>query len=105
MTSGSEILAIVEAYVEGRLSFNGVALQFDTTTARVRYIMEKHAPGSIRPRHHKFCRPPPNPDDLTLKNLGLYNVGPCADCETPMVSSTQKRGQACGFCQIARRAT
>ena len=92
--------AIIDAY-QGGLSYNRVGAKFGISPTTVRCTMEKHAPDSIRPRHHKRSRPPPDPNDLTLKNLGLYKVGPCLDCETPIVSSTEGR-QRCGFCEIAR---
>lgn len=105
MTPATEVTAIVEAYVERRLSYEGVAREFDTSSTRVQSIMRKHAPGSIRargnPAGHKAA---PLDGGLTLASLGLYQVGRCTDCGTPMVSETQERGQACGFCKVAGRA-
>ncbi len=92
--------AIIDAYNDD-LSYNRVAAKLGISPATVRITMERHAPDSIRPRNHKFDRPPPDPNDLTLKNLGLHKVGPCLDCGTAIVSSTGGR-QRCGFCEIAQ---
>ncbi len=93
---------IIDAYINEGLSYNRVAAKFGISPATVRIAMEKHAPDSIRPRHYEG-RPPPDPNDLTLKNLGLRKVGPCLDCLTEIVSDTKGR-QRCGFCEIARKA-
>ena len=93
---------VITAY-QGGLSYEGVARVKDMPAHRVQLIMHKFSPGSIRKSRRPF-KPRPVEEGLTLAALGLYAVGPCADCETPLVSSTRWLDQVCGFCLIARNA-
>ena len=98
----TEVMATIAAYQRG-LSYEAVARELGTSAWRVHSIMKRHAPGAIRSRVQQIqARPKPlaAEEGLTLSALGLYAIGPCADCGVPLVSPTRERGQACGLCRL-----
>ena len=100
--------AVIAAYDAGG-SYNTVARELDTSTAKVKTIMRKYALGSIRsPDETLKVRPQyiHAEHGLTLASLGLYAVGPCegtrfSSCGIPLVAKRREnpvKGQTCGLC-------
>jgi len=109
-----QVRKIIKAYITPDflgvfMSYRDIAKLFHTSIWRVTAIIQEYAPEHIRtgrpripgttltrprlPRLAEKSPPKPsNPDALTLTNLGLYTVGPCAACGTEMVSETREYG-------------
>ncbi len=93
------IEAVKVAYVDGGKSYNGVAVELGTNSHKIRHIMERHWPASIRPQ--KLRKKGPRPDEqMSLRSLGQFNVGDCTECRVPLVSKIEHiaGSQICGFC-------
>jgi hypothetical protein len=94
--------AVVNLYVNARLSFADVASKMGIGTSTVQDIMRRHARKSIRSNNAwRNLRPV---EELTLTALGLYRIGPCMSCGCEIVSYTREHGQECGLCTAWRTA-
>ena len=91
---------VITLYVKSRLSFESVARKMGLGTSTVQDIMRLHARDKIR-GNNSWRNPKSDDEGLTLTSLGLYQVGDCTKCLTPIVSYTRERGQMCGFCKAA----
>ncbi len=98
----SDIAAVIEAYTKDKLSFVGVARRLGISCTSVGNIMREHAPDSVRLNINTAGgASAPRYRGLTQAALGLYAIGPCTACGTPLVSPIREKGQACGFCRVA----
>ena len=88
------------------LSFSQVAVELNIGRERVKNIMRQRAIDKIRRRNAQSqawtrVRAKANRVEFTLESMGLYDVGPCIDCHTILVSTRCNLKQTCGFCAIA----
>ncbi len=93
------IEAVKEAY-DGGKGYNGVAVKLGTSSHRIRYIMERHWPGSIRPQKLRRKGRGRSDEQMSLRSLGQFNVGDCTECRVPLVSKIEHiaGSQTCGYC-------
>ena len=99
------IAAVIAAYQRPGGSYNGVARELGITPAKVRGVMEKYSPGSIRPRLLRNKGRQKDVEGFTLKALGQFNVGACKECGCPIVAYVEHRAgsQTCGYCLLGAR--
>ena len=101
-----EFIEAVKAACHRGGSYNGVARELVTTPAKVRGVMEKHSPGSIRPGLFRNKGRRKDVEGFTLRALGQFNVGACEECGCPLVAYVEHRAgsQTCGLCRAYAKA-
>lgn len=103
--SEQDIQAIIDTYNSG-LSFRRTGMALGKTESRVRFIMYRHAPGSIRSRKQAGkIRGKIQEEGPTLTALELHYIGKChcpCGCGLPLVGPKKDvKKPICGICKAA----